>query len=213
MTEPVSHAPAPPTGLAKRFVRYLVGFTVGVAVGVAPFLGTLHVPGFTALLELYPNDLRRSLIPLSAFLMGLVAVVVQFASSERLSRSWLRRSFLIAVTVVTVAFVLLVLTYDSHVITLDVPAAARSVTLVIAPNRLSPPTCPCPTAQSDEACLSEYLAPERIPQCWGRSAVRQSKLLLRGGYLALTGGFGALIGLLLLQQESASRSRRRTRSR
>ena len=33
----------PATALSKQFVRYLVGFGVGVGIGLAPYLGILNV--------------------------------------------------------------------------------------------------------------------------------------------------------------------------
>src|SRR4051812_25046827 len=71
---------SPPTPLAKRFVRSVLGFGVGVGLGLAPFLGKLGVPGFSALLSLFPEALSAFLIPVSAFLMGMLAAVTQFYS-------------------------------------------------------------------------------------------------------------------------------------
>lgn len=197
-------APQPPTPLSRRFVRYVMGFGVGVAAGVAPFLGLLEVPGFQALLQLFPESQRATLIPLSAFLMGLVAVGVEFASRRERSPN-LRRWFLLAFAAVAAGFVWLAAVYDTRVIRIDIPAAEKVYTEVIAPERLPPPACPCAAAVSDEECLREYLHPSRVESCWGNRALRRSKLLLRAGYLLLTGGFGALIGLLLLQERPARR--------
>jgi hypothetical protein len=207
MARAESDAPQPPTPLAKRFVRYLMGFGVGVTAGVAPFLGLLEVPGFEALLQLFPESLRPSLIPLSAFLMGLVAVGVQFLHHETASRASLRRWFLVAFAAVAAGFVWLAVVYDTLVIRIDIPAADTVFTEVIAPRRLPPPACPCATGVSDEECIREYLHPSRIENCWGNRALRRSKAMLRGAYLLLTGGFGALIGLLLLREPDASRKR------
>src|SRR4051812_30870916 len=75
----------PPTSMAQRFVRYGLGFFVGVAIGMAPFLGEVNVPVFRALLSVMPFQLWSDLIPLSAFLMGIIAVAVQFYAAERTS--------------------------------------------------------------------------------------------------------------------------------
>jgi hypothetical protein len=40
----MSETIAPPTPLARQFVRLLVGFGVGVGLGSAPFLGIVDVP-------------------------------------------------------------------------------------------------------------------------------------------------------------------------
>lgn len=75
----------PPTALTRVWVRSLIGFSVGVAVGLAPYLGVTGVPLFTPLLELIPSTARHTTIPLSAALMGLVAMWVQWYGADKLS--------------------------------------------------------------------------------------------------------------------------------
>lgn len=198
------YSPAPPTPLARRFVKLVLGFGVGIAVGLAPFLGKLQIPGFDALLTLYPNDLRPSLIPLAAFLMGFIAVGVQFLHGERLRRAYLRVAFLVAFAVVFVGFVWLLAIYDERVLRITVPATGESYTFVIAPERRRA-ACPCDADWSDKECISEKTDPARVEKCWDGRALRRSRKVLRGGYLLLTGGFGAVIGLLLLQERPARR--------
>lgn len=186
-----------PTPLANRFVRCIVGFGVAVAVGSAPFLGNYKVPYFPALLELYPESMRESLIAPAAFLMGLVALVTQFASGERLRRGRISRWFLLALGVVLGGFVSLVMMYDDRVLSVPIESLGVTRKEVIAPERLS--TCPC-SGMSDVECVRETFDPSRIPRCWGDREVKHSKRLLRIGYLTMIAGFGALIGLLVLQE-------------
>lgn len=188
----------PPPPLASRFVRLVLGFGVSVAVGLAPFLGKLSIPGFDALLTVFPEELHYSLIPLSSFLMGLVAAGVQFLHGERLRDTHLRFAFLFAYAAVFAGFVWLLLVYDERTERIKIPAAQTARTFVIAPEgRL--PKCPCPSHWEDDQCIGETLKAERVSQCWGSKALRRSRKVLRGGYMLLTGGFGAVIGLLLLQ--------------
>lgn len=198
------YSPAPPTPLARRLVKLLLGFGVGVGIGMAPFLGTLRIPLFDALLTLYPNDLRPSLIPLAAFLMGFIAVGVQFLHGERLRRAYLRVAFLVAFALVFAGFVWLLAIYDDRVLRITVPATGESYTFVIAPERRRA-ACPCDVDWSDKECLSESTDPARVEKCWDSRALRRSRKVLRGGYLLLTGGFGAVIGLLLLQERPTRR--------
>ncbi|HKV11778.1 MAG TPA: hypothetical protein VJ725_26765 [Thermoanaerobaculia bacterium] len=193
----------------------VLGFGVGIGVGLAPFLGKLPVPGFDALLTVFPESLRPSLIPLSAFLMGLVATGVQFLYGERPRRTYLQAGFIVAFTAVLVGFFWLLMGYDELVVRIDIPAERTARTFVIAPERRPQPTCPCPEAWSDEECIRETLDPGRIERCWGSPALRRSRKVLRTSYLLLTGGFGATIGLLLLQERPARparSSRKRKRS-
>lgn len=211
MTSSANSAIRAPTSLGRRFVRYLVGFGVGVGLGAAPFLGALKVPYFSALLEQYPDDMRGSLISFSAFLMGLVAVAIQFASGERWTRTQVRRSFIFVLCLVLACFVWLMFEYDQRVIKVPYLEVGREqhLTVVIAPERRRPPACPCdPVVDDDVTCLQGYLRPSRISQCWGPGPVLRSKRLLRSAYLVITGGLGALIGLLLLQPKPGRRVRR-----
>ncbi len=201
--------PRPPTPLARRWVRLVLGFGVGIGVGLAPFLGKLSVPGFDALLTVFPEELRPTLIPLSAFLMGLVAVGVQFLHGERLRRRHLRLAFLAAFVAVLAGFVWLVAVYDDVAVRIEIPATAAVRTFLIAPQRLAPPVCPCPQWWADEECIRETLDPRRIERCWGSRSLRRSRKTLRSGYLVLTSGFGALIGLLLLQEPQETKPRAR----
>ena len=119
-----------PSLLAGRYVRYVTGFGVAVGVGMAPFLGKYKIALFESLLELFPEDSKRSLIPISAFLMGLVAVAVQFYSGEVILRESIRRRFTFGFAVILLAFVGLVILYQpKHV--LPVPDPLTLLTLLI----------------------------------------------------------------------------------
>jgi len=199
--------PRPPSTLARRFVRYVSGFGVGVALGMAPFLGVVEVPGFEALLRLFPRELAHSLIPLSAFLMGVVAVAVQFYSGERIAATTLRRRFKRTLILLLVGFLLLVVLYTLFVRTVAVEGGARELAFTTGWQRL--PSCGCPPQLTDVECLKELSAnPAATGSCWGRQLL-VVRLSLTLAYLLVTGGFGALVGLLLLAEER----RRRRRSR
>lgn len=198
MAEPPAR-PRLPTPLARRFVRYLVGFGVAVAVGSAPFLGTLGVPLFTALLDLFPVRLQDRFVALSPFVMGVVAVAVQFYAGERLGRRTLRRRFRITLILLAVAFVGLISIYTLMIEEVPILGNERSVRYVIGFERLE--RCPCPTEWSDARCLADSLDPTRIESCWSRGTVRTGELALTLVYLLTIGAFASLIGLLLLAEE------------
>lgn len=207
-------SPSPPTDLGRKYVRYVVGFGVGVAVGMAPFLGLLEVPFFAPLLSLFPpsaEGVRGAAIPLSSFLMGLVTVGIQFAYGEEISRRWLRWSF--AATFLALVAGLVVMLYLHTENVLSIPNVrttnerTTSVWLVVGGPRPDPPLpgCPCTREESDVSCV-EGIAFERVKLCWGDRQVKRAERSLTLAYLFLTGGFGALIGLLLLQEESRRKS-------
>jgi len=194
----------PPTPIARRFVRLVAGFGVGVAVGLAPFLGKVEAPGFQALLTLYPQSLRDPLITLSAFLMGIVAVGVLFYAGERISRADLRRRFKKGLATLGVGLAALVVLWVLFVVRVPTPGEAFST--IVAGARL--PTCDC-EGLTDLQCIRGLPAdPEALSTCWGGPAYKAVQLAFIASYLVLTGGFGVVIGLLLLQ-ERARRKRQR----
>src|SRR4029078_10484604 len=164
----------------------VLGFGVGVGVGLAPFLGKLPIPGFDALLTIFPDSLQPSVIPRSAFLMGMVAVGVQCLYGERLRSTHLRWGFLVAFAVVLAGFVWMLWVYDDLAVRIDIPATGKARTFVVAPVRRPYPACPCPDVWSDEECVRENFDPGRIERCWGSGALRHSRKVLRGGALLLS---------------------------
>lgn len=199
-------APQPPTALSRRFVRYLVGFGVGVALGLAPFLGTVGVPGFVPLADLLPLTLQERVRALAPIVMGVLAVVVQFGSGARTSQRRLRRRFALTLVALGGGFLLLVVLQARLVREVDILGGERTVRYAVGLER--PATCDCPPQLSDRECIAQLsLDPARVETCWGTGPTRMSELALTLGYLLVIGGFGGLIGLLLLQEESRRRRR------
>jgi hypothetical protein len=194
----------PPTPLARRFVRSVLGFGVGIGLGLAPFLG--KVVGIDALLNLYPEEMHASLIPLSAFLMGIVAAAVQYYAGEGISRTHLRLWFRRSLIGLLCGFFLFIILYTALV----EQVSSRNTPLVIPwSDRLA--TCGCPPTLSNLQCIKQItIAPEALASCWGSGPLKWSRLLLSVSYLLVIGGFGALIGLLLLREEG--REKRKPRS-
>lgn len=209
-TEPL----APPTAVARQFVRLILGFSLGVGLGLAPFLGNREVPGFEALLGLYPTHHREMLVPLGAFTMGVLAVVVQFYSVENVSRVTIRRFFRRTLAAIGAALVLL--TFISVRYVEPVKTARGIDRFILVGERL--PKCPCD--QDTEVHFSNLhclllLGDDRgaIAQCWSEDAEKNVVLVLVPSYLLLTGGFGALIGLLILQNTARRQEAARERAR
>jgi len=199
-----------PTVLVGRFVRYVSGFMVGVGVGLAPFLGKVRVRGFTALLEIMPFQLQALLIPLSAFLMGLLAVAVQFYAGEKWKPEVLRQRFRFVFISILAGFVVLVIIYPFFVKRVRL-FTGEDVAVVVTSERLS--TCKCPADSPDQLCIQLLsLDTDALATCWGGPSLVWRELALEIPYLILTSGVGALIGLLLLQEEIKKQRRRRSSS-
>lgn len=201
--------PVPPTPLARRYVRYVVGFGVAVGIGLAPFLG--KVPGLDVLARLFPPDLRSTLIPFSALLMGVIAVAVQYFSTESISRPALRRRFTFSLAAVVAGLFLFLVLHDFLVVQFPIEGGGSTLPVIVALHRTA--DCPCKTS-SDIECLSQISTnPRAVERCWGSRPLKMSRLVLGFSYLLVTGGFGALIGLLLLQEESRRRGAKAKRPR
>jgi hypothetical protein len=203
-----SRLPGPPTGLARLFVRYLVGFSVGVAIGLAPFLGVLPVPGFRALLDLFPQQLKDDLIPLSAFLLGVVVVAVQFYAGEALSRPRLKRLFRLALIGILAGFFLFVVIHRWFVVTVPF-GDDRHAAFAVSWQRSE--RCDCNASEGkeyldDQECIRQLsFDPAGVEHCWGSGRLRFVTTALTLPYLVLTSGLGLLVGLLLLQREARRR--------
>lgn len=203
MTEPAERAPVSLTALAKRFVRYFGCFAGGVAIAVVSNL---------PFKELYPDDLKTSLVTISGLLLGVVAAVTQFALGEQPSRRLLRRLLPVALVMLLAGLVLFWITRNSRVVAVTVPAAKDpSHAFVIGAPGHRQPRCPCPANQTNEECLEERPLLSRVARCWPKEEIDSSKTRLVAGYVTMVVGFGSLISLLLLQEESARRARRQRR--
>ncbi len=188
----------PTTPLGRRLVRHIIGFGVGVSVGLAPYLGLLDVPLFKPLLSLIPFSIRDDVIPLSAALMGVIAVVVQWYGGERLTRRGLRKMFTRTLFIAGLTFVLLIVIHTLVVRSLQISKDER-LSFIVGFSRPTRP--PCTAEVSDETCIKLVtLDPVEIESFWGSSQVRLARLSLIFSYLLFTGSFGGLVGLIVLRE-------------
>lgn len=188
-----------PTILANRYVRYAVGFGVAVPIGLAPLLGKYRVKGFEPLLSLFPEASKTFLIATSAFLMGIVAVVIQFYAGESIARHEIRKRFKRSTVAILVALFALVTLYSLRVLRVRDPVTARYEPVILGWWRVSEEAgCGCTT--DDDLECADGLGYSDLGSCWPHRG--QVELSLQLLYLVLTGGLGALIGLVLLQEEA-----------
>jgi len=197
MTQPPIPSPPPP---ARDWVKLVLAFGIAVSIGLAPFLGTVRVPGFRALLTLFPSlpwDTTTAVIPISAFVMGLVAVTVQ----DRLTRTRQRpRAPKWVLILLIIGLVTLVVTHTMFVRYIDVPAIRQQVSVLVGLQR-SPACVECAASLSDAECLRVVsLNPARIESCWGDVGIRMAFLAIFLPYLLVTSLFGVLIGYLPIRR-------------
>jgi hypothetical protein len=196
-------AEAPPTALARRFVRYVVGFGVGVGVATLVFLTG-------GLFKVIPNDLRSIALPTSTLLMGLVAVGVQFYARESILRRTLRRLFTAGVVVLVAGVVLFLCLHLLFVETYEARGRDVALTVVLVGERL--PGCRCKAGASNEDCVLG-IGHDRIDTCWASSKRKTVRILLLLTYLLTTIGFGVLVGFVVVQEEMHRAARRRRKPR
>lgn len=193
-------------GLLPRLLHYILGFGVYFVVGLAPLLGTVKVPGFEALLNLIPDNLRDTAVPISAFLMGIVGVLVQRHADGNVSRRWLSRQFSLAWKLTLAAVIALVCTYTFVVVPVESTAGGGTPSTIYVQVGFYRPhdavrNNTCPPNMGDAKCLSRItLDRERIDSFWGDTNVRLAALLLQSTYWAATGMLAWLIGLLVLMR-------------
>jgi hypothetical protein len=193
------NAPPPPS-LTRSWIRLLLGFTVSVAIGLAPYLGRVKVPLFDSLLTLIPDSIQNTVLPLSAALMGIVAVVVQWYGGARLSQGWLDRYFKLTLVIVVLSFVALFVVHTFVVVKVEYLGGKGSKTFLVGFVR--PDGEPCTSKMSDPECIKHLtLDDAAVESYWGSGQVRLSRLALIAPYLIFTGMFGMLVGLLLLRDQ------------
>jgi hypothetical protein len=190
-----SQATPPPPPITQRFVRYVLGFGISVAVGLAPFLGKVKVPLFEPLLNILPPTEQSVAIPISATLMGIIAVAVQWYAYEHLPRNRLRRIF--ARTLVLAVVALLAFYIVNMMVVSRVSVGDDSTAVLI--HGYGAAACQECAGKSDVECLRHItFDPGRVEACWGSPQLRLARMSLTLTYFAATGMFAAIVGLLVL---------------
>lgn len=205
--------PRPPTPLANRLVRYILGFGVGVGAGLAPFLGKVQVPGFDALVQLIPTTMHSTVFPVSAFAMGMVAVLMQWFAGDSPTKAWLRRQFRRGMIAVITGLLLFIVIQSQVVYPLNAAAVGHPVPVLIGfgERRVTPE---CPREMPLAECIRLRTAhPDQIASLWGEANVGLARLSLLLSYLLTTVAFGWIVGLLVLQAATPKPSSRQAKTR
>jgi serine/threonine protein kinase len=172
-----------------------LGLGVSVGIGLAPYLGNLKIPLFQALLELIPRSLQNTLLPLSAVLMGIAAIVAQWYATERVSTEWLQKRVLGLLWISLLSLILLIIVHTFVVVTIPILNGTENVSFIVG--FIRPTTPPCPPEVSDAECIKRItFDPSAIDSFWGDRQVRIAKLSFIFSYLCFTTSVGLLIGLI-----------------
>ena len=175
----------------------LIAVGVTIPIGLAPLLGTYDVPGFRALLSLFPEGLQESSIRFATFAMTIVAAGVQFLSQDSFSRKALTRTFVaIAISLFLLLF-LLAYSHNQHVIRIPVGDGSKSVSYVVGTDRID--SCSCPATDGDAQCIKRVgLDAALLPTCWNEKELRSNAFVIQSEYVLLMAGLGAIVGLIVL---------------
>lgn len=176
----------------------MLGLGVGVAVGLAPLLGKARIPGFAALLELYPESLRATAIPLASFLMGIVAASVQFyfqLGKHKRFGKWFAASAALAV----ISLLALTQIYAESVTVVTYEGGRLHVPYVTGFGDRPQSCAKCPSGMSNEECIQGLPTPALIASCFGEARTRHAQEALLYSYLGSMLFFGALVGFLILK--------------
>lgn len=194
-SEPAIPQP-PPT--AKKLVRYILGFGVSVAIGLAPYLGKVKVPLFDSLLTIIPESIQNTILPLSAALMGVVAVGIQWYAGEKTSARRLRTFFKRTMILTITSLFILIIVHSLVVVTVPILGGKDAVSFIVGFQR--PQRAPC-TELSDKECIKKLtFDTSKIESFWGDSQVRLARLSLMTPYLLFTTSFGLIVGLVVLKE-------------
>jgi len=186
----------------REFVPYGLGFVVFFAVGMSPFLGTVEIPGFKALLTLMPENLRDTAIPISAFIMGLIGASIQHYAMSKPTQAWLKRQFSNAWKLALGSVASLIVIYTFVIVPFEVVQPERG-TIYVQVGFYRPQNPLCPPDVSDATCLARVTIDRaRIDGHWGDVNVRCAALTLQAAYWASTGFLVWLIGVLYMRRLS-----------
>lgn len=210
-----------PSSVTWSLGEKVLGFGVWFAIGISPFLGNKDVPGFSSLLSMYPESMRAVVIPLASFLMGVMALVVDFAAARGNfgeDALWLRFKRTVAISVGSllllagVYFFTVVRIVKTVSPTADVTLAFVTGTLSV-PHQYPGSKCACLEGEAATNCLrTTVVTPENLDNCFGSARIAVATLVLTLLYLLLTGSFVAAVGLQILYQKQAAITAARSRS-
>ena len=189
---------SPLTPAGSKYLRYMLSFFVTLGVGFAPLWGG-RVPGFHAILDVYPKDLR-DVIPFASVGMSAVAVGVQFFDGDFAQRR-LKAAFIVTLVMLIVLVFACYIAYKAVVIRIEVPASHEKVAFLVGSKPL--PTCECAKRGLEiRECIGPAISvnPDEVAACFSREEINRRSMVLAVLYMLVMLSFATLIGLLILKE-------------
>jgi hypothetical protein len=187
----------PPT---RKYLRYILSFVVTFGVGLVPLWGGKLIPGFRAILDVYPTELR-DVIPFASLIMSATAVGVQFFLGDAVRPRRLKISFIATFVIFIVLILATYITYTAVVIRIQVPASQQLVAYLVGSEPL--PTCDCAKRQLEiRRCIGFAISvnPDEVAACFSREEISRRKYVLATLYMLVMLSLGLLIGFLMLKE-------------
>ena len=201
----------PLTPIGHRYLRYMLSIGVSLAVGLAPLLGKVGVPGFTPIIEVFPMDMRGgALIAFASFLMTLPAVAVQFYAGNAIAVHRVDRWFAPVLLALVPLTMLLYYIYSNTTTTVPIEEGRMTAVYVVGDEFLD--DCPCKEARLRiQKCIGHAITTNYVEvyDCYDRSQINRRRNSLGLLYLLVMLGFGALIGLIVLKDLLRRATKRR----
>lgn len=159
-------------------------------------VGVQHLTPFQQTLQLYPDNLRAIMVPLSALVVGAAVLATSVRCAGKSSRD-LSELVLKAFAILLVAVVILVFLTLLFVANVDAPADPERghYSFVIAgQERLQ--ECQCKKSDTISQCLESVGDRQAILTCWGRWRVVMVETLIVVVYVSVGLLLGCLGGLV-----------------
>lgn len=192
------HATPAPQPITRLWVRTLISLTASVAIGLAPFLGTLNIPLFSPLLSLIPIQIQKEAITLSTSAMSLVAIAVQWGAGVNVNLRVIEKRFKRILVIAAITFILLFTVSNFLVVRVPYLDGSRSASFLKGFRRPIPDPC---SGKSDESCVQSVLSFDeaKLAGYWGNDQIALARFAYLLFYVALMAQFGALVGFLVLR--------------
>jgi hypothetical protein len=190
----------PLTPAGRKYLRYILSFGVTLGAGLAPIWGGEVIPGFHAILDVFPRDLL-DVIPFVSLPISALALVVQFFFGESMQPRRLKTAFIVTFMMLIVLVLITYIVYKAVVIRIEVPAAHKKVAYLVGSKPL--PTCECAKRGLEiRGCIGIAISanPDEVAACFSREEISRRSTLLSVLYMLVMFSFGMLVGLLILKE-------------
>lgn len=197
---------------ASKWLRYVIAFSVTLAVRLAPLLGRVRIPGFSPIIELFPVNVRAVAVPFAAFVMAIPAVLVQYFAGERIR--FFRPRFVLSLALTLFALLLILFyLYGTYVIQVQTIGGAGSLSYIVGSKMKT--KCECMKKQMDIVpCIGRAISTssQEVDDCDEDQELRRRKILLSMTHIVMTACFGALVGILVLKENEQPPSPQRRKA-